>query len=388
MTAAWPRRIAVVVLLCVLGMVAAAPVHAADCKMSLSTPHVDYGRLGRATLAAAGDMWHLPPRTVTVTVSCPEPRDMTLRLRGTPADTEAFRFTEHGRLELHLRGGTLDGEAAELGQVDGPSGTTLRSAASLPWLPDQGVAPLKGGKVAEGRLFTVQMDVQARVDDRALNVRDTTHWSFAGLIEAASADVAQELSLQANVQPGACQVDVVRHVSFGRLRSSDLDSHGQSTPVPATQSGQLRVLCDAPMLVAFRVPRDERSGTTAIPRDTGLPYAASQWFGLGKTPAGEGIGAYALRWSLHASSDQGELQATRSLDGGRSWTIASAGVLAEHEGVERIGYTRLPGATTGPLPFRTLDVVLNAEIYIAPRHRLSLDDEVEADGMASFEIIY
>lgn len=389
MTAPRSRRIVVTLSLCMLGMVAVAPARAADCKMSLSTPQVDYGRLSRATMvAAAGDTWLLAPRTVTVTISCSEPRDMTLRLRAAPADTEAFRFTEQGRVSVHLRGGTLDGEAVELGQVDGQTPTVTRSGASLPWRPDRGLAPLKGGKIAEGRLFTAQMDVQARVDERAMNVRDATRWSFFGLVEAASADVAQELSLQANVQPGSCQVDVVRHVSFGRLGSTDLDSHGGSTPVQATQSGQLRVLCDAPTLVAFRVPRDERAGTAAIPRDVGAPYTDTQWFGLGTTPAGESIGAYALRWALHASSDQGELQATRSLDGGRSWTPANGAVLVEHEGAERIGYARSPGAASGPFPIRTLGVTLDAEIYIAPRHRLAIHDEVRADGLATFEIIY
>lgn len=381
-------RVMSVFLLCLLVMAVVTPARAADCAMSLDTSQIDFGRLSRATMVAAGDEWLLPPRTVTLTVSCPEPRDMTLRFRAPADDAGEFRFTEQGRLALHLHDGMLDGEAVALGHVDGPARAAIRTGARAAWLPDQPMAPLKAGSVARGRVFRVQLDLQARVHDSAMNVRDATLWSFDGLIEAVSADVARALSLQASVQSGSCQVDVVQHVSFGRLHSSDLDNHGQSTHVPAAQAGQLRVVCDAPMLVAFRVPHDERSGTAAVPEDAGLAYNEHQWFGLGRASAGEKIGAYALRWALHASSDQGELQVVRSLDGGRSWTASRGSVLAEHEGVEHIGYARARDATTVPLAVRTLGVTLDAEIYIAPRHTLSFHDEVEADGLATFEIIY
>jgi len=377
-----------VLLLCLLALAAVTPVRAAGCDMSLDAPQIDYGRLSRATMVAEGDDWLLPPRTVTLTVSCPEPRDMTLRFRAPADDAGEFRFTERGRLSPHLHDGVLDGEAVALGPVDESARTAVRNGAGLAWLPDQPLAPLKAGRVAMGRVFRVQLDLQARVNDSAMNGRDATSWSFDGLIEAVSADVARTLSMQASVQPGSCQVDVVRHVSFGRLHASDLDHHGQSTHVPAAQAGQLRVVCDAPMLVAFRVPHDERSGTAAVPVDAGLAYNEHQWFGLGRTSAGEKIGAYALHWALNASSDQGELQVVRSLDGGRSWTASRGSVPAEHEGVEHIGYARALDATTVPLAVRTLGVTLDAEIYIAPRHTLNFHDEVEADGLATFEIIY
>jgi len=378
----WPRPF---VALCLWVMVAAMPARAADCEMSLSTPQVDFGRVSRATMVAAGDAWLLPSRTVALTVRCPEPRDMTLRFRAAPADAREFRLAEHARLALHVHDGLLDGQAVELGQGDGQVATAIGKGA---WLPDQGLAPFKGGHVATGRVFNAQIDLQPRVDNRAWNVGDTRPWSFVGLIEAVAANVAQELSLQASLQTGSCQVDVMRHVSFGRLRQSDLDDLGRSTRVPATQAGQLRVVCDGPMLVAFRVPHDERAGTAAIPRDAGLPYDDDQWFGLGKTSAGQNIGAYALRWASQASSDQGELQAIRSPDGGRSWTATGGSLLAEHDGAERVGYAGSRDAANGPLPVSTLSVTLDAEIYIAPRHTLSFHDEVEADGLATFEIVY
>lgn len=359
--------------------------------MTLSTPQVDYGRLSRATMvaAASGELL-LPLRTVTLNVACAEPGDMTLFFHAASADSREFLFTQHGRLALRLRDGVLDGETVELAQVDGKGGTPVQKGASLPWTPGRGLAPVKDGKVAAGRMFTAQMDIEARVEERAMHVPDPTRWSFTGVIEAAAggAGAEHELSLQADVLAGSCQVNVTRHISFGRIHANDLDAHGASTRVPSNRSGQLRVTCDAPMLLAFRMPRDERAGTAAIPVGAVPRYAESHWFGLGKTPAGESIGAYALRWAVNASSDQGELYVTRSPDGGRSWSPAGGPLLAEHGGIHRIGYAATPDATTGPLPVTTLGVTLDAEIYIAPRHTLSLNEEVEADGLATFEIIY
>jgi hypothetical protein len=357
--------------------------------MTLSTSQVDYGRLSRATMVAtaSGELL-LPSRTVTLNVACAEPGDMTLFFRAASADTREFLFTQQGRLALRLRDGVLDGETVELAQVDGKGDMPVQRAASLPWMPGRGLAPVKDGKVVSGRVFTAQMDIEARVDERAMHVPDATRWSFTGVIEAAAARAEHELSLQADVLAGSCQVDVTRHISFGRIHANDLDASGASTRVPSNRSGQLRVTCDAPMLLAFRMPRDEREGTAAAPVGAVPRYAESHWFGLGKTPAGESIGAYALHWAVNASSDQGELHATRSPDGGRSWSPAGGPLLAEHGGIQRIGYAATPDATTGPLPVTTLGVTLDAEIYIAPRHTLSLNEEVEADGLATFEIIY
>lgn len=377
------------VILSALLLVPAMAARAADCAMTLSAPQVDYGRLSRATMVVtARDELLLPPRTVALNVVCAEPADMTLFFHAASADSREFLFTQQGRLALRLRDGALDGETVELGQVDGKGGMPVHKGASLPWMPGWGLAPIRDGRVVAGRIFTAQMDIQARVEARAMHVNDTTRWSFTGLIEAAAAGAEHELSLQADVLAGSCQVDVTRHVSFGPIHANELDAHGASTHVPSNRNGQLRVTCDAPMLLAFRMPRDERAGTAAIPVGAVPRYAESHWFGLGKTPAGESIGAYALRWAVNASSDQGELHVTRSPDGGRSWSPGGGPLLAEHGGIQRVGYAATPGATTGPLPVTTLGVTLDAEIYIAPRHTLSLNEEIEADGLATFEIIY
>jgi hypothetical protein len=260
--------------------------------------------------------------------------------------------------------------------------------SSLPWQPDQGVAPVKGGQVATGRVFTAQIDVDTRVKAQALRVRDATRWATHGVIDAAAAGSTRELSLQADVLAGSCQVEVTRHLSFGRIRSTDLDAGGASTSLPATQKGQLQVTCDAPMPFTLRVMRDERAGTAAVPVGLGLPYTEDQWMGLGQTPAGENIGAYVLHWGAKATSDRGELHATRSVDGGRTWSLAGGPVVAAHTGTERLGYVVTSDATAGPSPLTALYVTLDGAVYIAPRHLLSLNEEIKADGLVTFEIFY
>lgn len=383
------RRIYAAALLCVLLVIPAMAACAGDCDVTLSTPTVDYGRLSRASMVAAssGEL-QLPPRMVALRLACSDSQDMTLFFRAAAADTSEFFFTAQGRFAVRMRDAVLDGEAVELGQVDPTQDALVRDGVSLPWVPGQGLVPVKHGKVLSGRVFTAQVEIEARVNDRAMTVRDATRWSIHALIEGGATGATQALLLQADVLAGSCHVDVARHISFGRIRSTDLDAAGASTRVSSNQSGQLRVICDAPTPLAFRVARDERSGTAAIPVGAVPRYAESQWFGLGKTDAGQKIGAYALHWRENASSDQGELHATRSLDGGRSWALTGGPTLAEHAGAERIGYAAAPDATTGPFPVTALGVTLDATIYIAPRHTLSLSEEVMADGLATFEIIY
>jgi hypothetical protein len=289
-----------------------------NCEVALSSAQIDYGRLSRATMVAtANGELVLPPRTITLTISCRQPQDMTVLFKGLAADTRTFRFTDRGRFSLRLHDALLDGGVVDLGQLEGGGGGPLRTAASLPWLPGQGLTPVKNGKSAIGRSFTAQIDIEARVDEQATRVRDTVRWSAEGTVDAVAARSARPFSLRADILAGRCNVEVVRHLSFGRVRSSDLDIHGASTAVPSIRSGQLQVACDAPMPFALRVMRDERAGTVARPVGLAAVYTEKQLFGLGSTYAGEDIGSYVLRWGATATSDQGELRGWWQIVGGR-----------------------------------------------------------------------
>ncbi|HVI56831.1 MAG TPA: hypothetical protein VM621_17455 [Luteibacter sp.] len=375
--------------LAVLAFAAEAGAQVTHCEVTSSAPQVDYGRLSRATMAvdASGDLV-LPARSITLSVRCPEPQDMTVFFRAQPADTKAFRFTGQGRFGLRLRGGVLDGEAVDLGQLERQGDIPIRVASSLPWQPDQGIAPVKAGRVATGRVFIAQVDIDATVKAQAMSVRDATRWTILGEIDAVGARVTRELSLQADVLAGRCQVEVTRHLSFGRIRSTDLDPGGASTPLPSTQNGELQVTCDAPMPFALRLMRDERAGTAVVPTGLGLRYTDASWMGLGQTPAGENIGAYVLHWGARATSDRGELHATRSVDGGRTWSQARDPIVAVPTGTERLGYAGTGDAAAGPSPLTALHITLDAKVYLAPRHLLSLNEAIEADGLVTFEIVY
>jgi hypothetical protein len=366
-----------------------ASAQGASCDIALSAARIDYGRLSRATLApGAKGLLELPARSLGIRVRCADPGDMTVFFRGATADGMGFLLGEKGHFRLRARDGRLDGMPVDLGQVDRGPGSPGRSDSSLPWLSEQGLTPLKNGHRATGREFSAQIDILANVDEQALTVADAAQWTTTASVELASTGSARELTLQAEVQPGRCNVEVVRHLSFGRLRLTDLDGHGDSTHVPTTQKGQIKVVCDGPMPFAFRMMRDEREGTAVVPVGTGVTYPDAQLFGLGKTASGENIGAYVLRWETTAMSEQGALHATRSADGGRSWTPAGGTVIADRASTERVGYADLKSVTTGPLAVRTLDVALDADIYIAPTHTLSRNEDIAADGAVTFEIIY
>ncbi|WP_154670742.1 hypothetical protein [Luteibacter rhizovicinus] len=356
----------------------------------MSTTHVDYGRLSRATLAVeAKGMLGLPARTIGLHVRCDEPGDMAVMFRGAAADERGFLFTEAGRFVMRLRDARLDGVPVDLGQVDrGGGGVPGQVGASLAWNPDAALTPLAHGHAAMGRDFSASIEITARVDEAALAVGDAARWTTTGSVELVATGASADLAVQAEVQPGRCNVDVVRHLSFGRVRSADLDSHGASTRLTAIQAGRLQVLCDGPLPFAFRIMRDERPGTAVAPTGLDVTYPESQLFGLGKTPAGERIGSYVLRWAAGATSDRGELRATHSLDGSRSWAATGGAIVADHDGAARVGYAAPTQATTGPLAVKALDVTLDATIFIAPKASLSLDEEIHADGLMTIEIIY
>jgi hypothetical protein len=359
------------------------------CDIVLSTTQVDYGRLSRALMPADADGHiELPVRSVRMHIQCPEARDMTVVFQGAPADGDRFRFMEHGRFVLRLRDGRLDGAPVDLAEMHLGQAELSRAGATQSWRPGHGVAPVRNGQPIVGREFSATFDIVAQVDDEALTVADAARWSATGSIELSTAAASRELILQAEVQPGRCNVEVARHISFGRLRSTDLDTRGASTRVPSTQHGRLRVLCDGPMPFAFRVMRDERAGTAVAPTGLEVTYPATQLFGLGKTPGGEKIGAYVLHWGASAASNEGELLAARSVDGGRTWAPANGPIVADHDSGARVGYATVPHAATGPLAVKALDVTLDATIFIAPKSSLSLVEEVKADGLMTFEIIY
>ena len=383
------RGLLIVAYLLAAVLVPSVRAEDAGCEVRLGSEQIDYGLLSRATLAvgAAGHLV-LPTRTVGLHVRCPVPRDMTLLFDGTRADAGAYRFADRGRFALCLRDAVLDGVPVDLGQVDPVTGMPARSARALPWTPGQGIAPLVHGEVAKGLELSAQIDVEAFVEEDALRVSDATRWTTTGTIEVVATGVSRELTLQADARPGRCGVEVIHDVSFGTVQSSDLDSHGASTVVPAIRHGRLRVRCDGAMPVAFRIMRDERAGTAVSPVGLSVSYPEAQLFGLGKTPSGEDIGAYVLRWGASAMSDDGRTTITRSLDGGRTWVAAGDTVTAEHAGVERIAYASPDDAARGPAATTALDVTLDATIFIAPKQRLSLAEPVAADGLATFEIIY
>jgi hypothetical protein len=357
--------------------------------MTLSASRIDYGSLSRATLARGPDgRLELPGRSVRLHLRCVDPTDMTVYFRGVAADVGSFRLSDNGRFALRLRDGLLDGVRVDLMRRGGTGGETGQMAASLPWLPAEGIAPVMNGQPATGREFSAQIDIDTRVDERALGVRDTERWAARGSVEAPAAGALAELTLEADVQAGRCRADVLRHLSFGHVRSTDLDRNGASTRVASTQNGQVRVVCDAAMPFAFRVMRDERAGTAVTPVGLGIHPSDGELFGLGKTRNGENIGAYTLLWAVDAASDAGELGATRSRDGGRTWAFAGGDVPANHASAERLGFAPRGDSSAGPHPLKALDVGLKATVFIAPRDRLVVDDEIRADGLVTFEIIY
>lgn len=162
----------------------------AECKLVLSQPSIEYGQLTRGQLldyASTSGEASLDPRFITLTATCGKPASMSLFLRSAAADTERFRFAEHGGYTVRLSEARLDGQPAYLSEVSaGGPGPLIASQpeAALQLKPGYGAALTSlAGQPAVGSHLTARVEVQTRIPVEATRVSGVQRWQGRGTFE-------------------------------------------------------------------------------------------------------------------------------------------------------------------------------------------------------------
>ena len=151
------------------------PIFAADCESRLSQSEVDYGQLHRGAFPdqPLGQHWvNLDTHRLTLTVICQTPMPIKLRFNGTSAGPNVFRLGQQGQFSLRISDAVIDGSAALLTRDTDPQPR-----------PEQLFDAAQTIQSQRARHFTAQIDVQAQLDTRQLQIHDETLFEAAGTFE-------------------------------------------------------------------------------------------------------------------------------------------------------------------------------------------------------------
>ncbi|MFJ5235246.1 hypothetical protein ACIP86_00585 [Pseudomonas neuropathica] len=147
----------------------------------MSQSEVDYGRLYRGELPdlPAGQYWlNLEVQRLTLTVVCQTPTPIKLNFNAASAGPGVFRLGRQGQFSVRINEALMDGNAAMLTRDTYPQPRQEQlfdAAQSIQ-------AQLPGGELAS-RHFSAQIEVQAQLDIRQLQVRDETPIDGSGAFE-------------------------------------------------------------------------------------------------------------------------------------------------------------------------------------------------------------
>lgn len=354
---------------------------AQECQLNLSQAQLDFGLMNRAVPLLAATERLLGERRLSLTLNCPQPTDMSLFYRSLGADTERFRFTEHGSYGLRVSEALLDGQPVELGLIAGQGQAPAIVGTQLAWQPGHGLVPIRGGVAVTGHNLSLQIDASAWADESATRVRDAVTWDTAGLFDALAAGRSRELRLQARFAPAACTPTLSNggHVELGKLSVSDLNIDKETPLAPRPLS--LSVTCDAPTAFAVRM-QDNRQGSATGTGDQSV-------YGLGLDARQQKIGRYRLLFDpTHIIADSfSQVFSTDSATAGLPWSSASSRIAAVSAN-RYLGFSATSGSTGGPTAIQNLNATLNLEAVIAPLGSLDLGNEVRLDGSGTLEITY
>lgn len=137
-----------------------APPPDIRCRLTVSPPVVDYGVMSRWQLEETSYGVSPGTRSLRVSVVCPFPQVMTLRVEGEGNEACGIRYGERGCLRLRLLDAQLDGNAVVLRHVT-PDGRMKESESHRPALyRGQALTPVSQGLPVEGRALTATLDIQ------------------------------------------------------------------------------------------------------------------------------------------------------------------------------------------------------------------------------------
>ena len=197
--------------------------------------------------------------------------------------------------------------------------------------------------------------------------------SAAALLGSASFAVAAsstDLTVTGLITPQACVPGLSSGgiIDVGKKLAKDLH------PTNHTRLGiypiQLTVACDGPMtLVVTGV--DNRPGTGS----------SGTWYGLGLTNAGERLGTVNVK-AKTAVADGETVRLIESVNDGATWRAANWLYPSYQLSVSS------PTDLTTPIAVKDLAAELDIYVNIAPANGLTLTDDVQIDGHATFELTY
>lgn len=145
---------------------------ATDCDMRLNEAELDYGRLFRGELSTGRHAQLIPlgKRKLTLTVLCQSPTNIGLRFDASPAGTDSFRFAENGIFKIVLNNAHVDGAPVFLARPQ----TTASAGTIAQLVPNQPILTISNGKVAVGKSFTVDIEIDTYIDNETSKLRDET----------------------------------------------------------------------------------------------------------------------------------------------------------------------------------------------------------------------
>lgn len=154
----------------------------AGCQVSFGQGIVDYGSFtaGQLTLHD-GHRYTLQPRTVPLTINCPTPHPLALRMTAPTRSDGAALFAQMGELRVMLSHARIDGQDIRLVNLDTPHGAQTEAV-----MRPGDVIVMEHGR--SGRTFTAQFNLAPEVGDTDVRVHDQTVWSTTLLVELLDAE--------------------------------------------------------------------------------------------------------------------------------------------------------------------------------------------------------
>ncbi|AZF03879.1 DUF1120 domain-containing protein [Pseudomonas sp. R5-89-07] len=359
----------------------ASTAMAEDCRLTLSESRIDFGLISRMGALYSGPERLLGEGRLNVSLNCPDTRDMSLFYRAVTAGAQRLRFTERGSYGLQVQDAVLDGQAVELGVLNGRGVAPTARGNALSWQAGQAVAPLRDGVPAMGKSLALTLQVKAWAPHEATQVRDATTWETIGLIDAPGTGQNRELSLTARFAPASCEPTLSDNglVDYGLMHARDLNPD-KDTVLP-TRSLLLNIACDGPAHYALRMVDNRDGSATGGTSETA--------YGLSLDNSQNKIGRfYVYIDPLQTRADElPQVYRTDSTTAGSAWSSASAFQIPLGAR-SYLGFTDTAGSTHGPVAIQHLNTTLSVSTFLAPMNSLDLTAEVELDGSATLEVIY
>ena len=133
------------------------------CTLSLGSGVIDYGSQSRWQLQNASTAFNsltFGKRTLPLGVVCPYTQHMRLTLRGERGPNGNLLFGKRGNLTIRIFDAQMDGSSVRLAQTSSDGILSAAITDSLTLQPGQSFAPITNGNLAQGKVFTANLEIE------------------------------------------------------------------------------------------------------------------------------------------------------------------------------------------------------------------------------------